>query len=44
VQKLNKRVKILEKKRQWAVHSGSINSRVQALEKKVKDMSDGGNP
>lgn len=44
VQKLNERVKILEKKRQWVGHSGSINSRVQALEKKVKDMSDGGNP
>ena len=44
VQKLNKRVRILEKKRKWVVYTGSLNHRVQALEEKVEYMSDGGYP
>jgi len=42
MQKLNKRIGNIEKKRQRIVYSGSIDSRVQALEKKVDYMSDGG--
>ena len=44
MQKLNKRVGNLEKKRRKIVYSGSIDSRVKALEKKVEYMSDGGLP
>ena len=42
MQKLNKRIANIEKKQQRIVYSGSIDSRVQALEKKVDYMSDGG--
>jgi len=42
MQKLNKKIGNIEKKRQRVVHSGSMDSRVQALEKKVDYMSDGG--
>ena len=44
VQELKKRVGILEKKKMRIVHSGSINDRVEALEKKVRAMNDPGNP
>ena len=44
VLKLNKRVGKLEQKRRWKVSSGSLDHRVQALEKKVDYMSDGGHP
>ena len=42
IQKLNKKIGNIEKKRQWVVYSGSIAGRVQALEKKVDHMTDGG--
>ena len=42
MQKLNKKIGNIEKKRQRVVYSGSMDSRVQALEKKVDYMSDGG--
>ena len=42
MQKLNKRIGNIEKKRQWIVYSGSNAGRVQALEKKVDYMSDSG--
>lgn len=44
MQKLNKRVGNLEKKRPRIVYSGSIDRRVKALENKVDYMSDGGHP
>jgi hypothetical protein len=44
VQQLNKRVAILEKKRPAVVYSGPLDYRVHILEKKVHEMSDGGNP
>jgi len=44
MQKLTKRIGNIEKKRQRVVYSGSMDSRVQALEKKVDYMSDGGHP
>ena len=44
VLRLNKRVGNLEQKRRWKVSSGTLDHRVQALEKKVDYMSDGGHP
>jgi len=44
MQKLNRRVGSLEKNRRKIVYTGSIDSRVKALEKKVDYMSDGGHP
>ena len=42
VQQLNKRVGILENKKRRTVHSGSVTNRVEALEKKVNTMLNGG--